>query len=283
MLHESNRQLDSSAVYDEQFRYAFAVEYRDRGYSVIPLVGKKPALASWKEFQGRRASHGEIAVWFGEASRLRGVVNNVGIITGAVSGLVVIDCDSKADTKHWLENFPESPLMVETGSGGLHVYYQLPEDARVTNRIRVFGRAIDVRGEGGYVVAPPSRHPNGSLYRWVSWGSYSLSDVPVFNPDWVQDARDQVLSPRLNQRLPTKNPWSISSVRRRIERIQSISGSGGHSDCFHVACILFEAGLSQADALTEILRWNETNAHPAWTLKELQHKLHDAHKKVTAR
>ena len=73
---------------------------------------------------------------------------NVGIVTGRVSGLVVVDLDTREDAAYWLESYPKSPLMVRTGRGGLHIYYQAPKDVEVRNRIRIHSRAIDIRGEG---------------------------------------------------------------------------------------------------------------------------------------
>lgn len=264
---------------DEQFRFHFASEFRDRGWSCIPLRGKKPALESWKEFQARRPTLGEVAAWFGQATKQQ---HNVGIVTGRVSGLAVIDCDSASDMAYWLDNFPASPLMVQTGTGGLHIYYQLPDGVAVGNRIRVFDRKIDVRGEGGYVVAPPSRHPNGNLYCWTTWGAYSLDDVPIFDPGWIDDGRAARRELRATfPRAPISR--NIDDVRTRIDQIFSISGSGGHSSCFHVACLLFEAGLSKDEALLEIVRWSESGrAQPAWSLHELEHKITDAQKKVLA-
>ncbi len=189
MFDRNPREMNrpDAATLDERYAYHCAAEYRDRGWSVIPLCGKKPLLPSWRAFQQRTSTLGEIAVWFGgPVSDMPGV----GIVTGGCSGLVVIDCDAPEDAEYWLTNFAPSPLMVRTGGGGMHVYYRMPESDTIGNRTRLFGRKIDVRGEGGYVCAPPSRHENGTLYQWVSWGDYCLENVPSWIPrGYVQHRR----------------------------------------------------------------------------------------------
>jgi hypothetical protein len=75
----------------------------------------------------------------------------------------------------------------------------------------------------------------------------------------------------------TKN---INAVRGYIRKIFAVSGSGGHNATFRAACKLVEAGLNFDEVLNELLVWNETNAAPAWSVEELQHKTRDALKKV---
>src|SRR5687768_8151803 len=101
--------------------FPFASEYHDRGFAVIPLHGKRPALLSWKEFQARKPSESELREWFLRPEREL----NIGIVTGKVSDLVVVDADTPEDATWWLEHYPRSPLAVQTGGGGMHIYYRL--------------------------------------------------------------------------------------------------------------------------------------------------------------
>lgn len=169
------------AVPEPRWTYHFATTYVERGYSVISLLrqSKAPAIA-WKKYQSERPTETELRMWFKD-DRL-----NVGIVTGKISSLVVVDADSAEEAAWWRKSFPETPLVVATGRGGSHFYYRLPENTVVGNRARVFGRAIDIRGEGGFVCAPPSIHQNGNAYTWASVGDdYCLADVPVFDNAWL--------------------------------------------------------------------------------------------------
>lgn len=61
-----------------------------------------------------------------------------------------------------------------------------------------------------------------------------------------------------------------------IAHIRAISGQGGHNATFRAACKLRDSGLGEAEALAALVEWNETNAQPKWTVKELLHKVDDA-------
>ena len=163
------------------FAFHFAAEYFDRGWSVLPLNAKRPAVSSWRKYQKQRAGLDQLRTWFRVGER------NVGIITGPVSGLVVVDCDTAADALFWKQQFPQSPLVVRTGGGGCHHYYRYPDAEQISNRTGLLARRIDLRAEGGYVVALPLRHPNGDHYRWQGTTDYSLDDVPYFSPDWIAE------------------------------------------------------------------------------------------------
>src|SRR6185312_2532469 len=100
---------------------------------------------------------------------------NVGIVTGARSGLVVLDVDAQhggADSLVELQRrygrLPET-LRVATGGGGEHWYYRHPgADILLRNAAGLDKQpGLDIRGDGGYVVAPPSWHASGARYEWI--------------------------------------------------------------------------------------------------------------------
>lgn len=131
-----------------------ALKLLDAGMSIIPVQGKRP-LVPWQEYQTRRATEDEVRGWY-EAHPDAGV----GIVTGAISKLVVLDVDGQvADPPTWLSTHGITPTMaVKTPRGGLHLYYTHAGEW-VSNAVRsriVDGCSLDVRGDGGFVVAPPS-------------------------------------------------------------------------------------------------------------------------------
>ncbi len=246
------------------FAFHYAAEYLDRGYSVIPLIGKRPAIA-WSVYQTRRPTFDEIRGWFRGA---HGDRRNVGIVTGAVSGLIVVDCDTPEAVSWWQDNFPATPLVSTTGRGGAHFYYRLRDGDTVGNRTRVLGRRTDVRGQGGYVVAPPSVHPEtGIPYKWQPWDHYDSDAIPVFDPTWIAGN-----SPRREGNAPAS---AVHNGPAYIAHIEAISGQGGHNATFRTACVLRDAGMTPAQALAALIEWNETNAVPKWEVKELLHKVED--------
>ena len=147
-------------------RAAAARAYLARGWSVIPVEphGKRP-LVAWRAFQTRVATLTELAHWFE-----RWPDANVAIVTGRLSGLVVVDVDPRHGGTESLAAIEAArgplPDTVEalTGGGGRHLYFRHP-GRRCPNRVGVLA-GIDVRGDGGCIVAPPSVHPSGRGYAW---------------------------------------------------------------------------------------------------------------------
>jgi putative DNA primase/helicase len=131
-----------------------AVDYRQRGWSPIRLKGKVPS-EPWAAHQQESMTAEEIACrpWPG-----------VGIVTGQISGLVVLDADSpEAEAELKRRGHPVTP-MVRTARG-LHVYFAHP-GGELPTRIGL-GEGLDLKGDGGYVAAPPTRHPSGAHYEWI--------------------------------------------------------------------------------------------------------------------
>lgn len=137
---------------------------QDLGWNVMPLHGKRP-IGEWGMLQRRMADRDKLVNWYDTHQ------GNVAIICGEISGVSVVDVDVKGgfDVKafrQFYEKYP-TPIVVRTGTGGYHLYYRF---TKVKNAVRVKypGLQIDVRSQGGYVVAPPSIHPDtGEIYRFV--------------------------------------------------------------------------------------------------------------------
>lgn len=151
-----------------------AVQYATRGWSVLPMrANKKPAVVTWLERQRIAVKPEDVAVWFDRVSGVTGV----GIVLGAVSGgLVVRDFDDADGYAKWSKAFPrlaETLPTVKTGRG-MHVYFRC---AGVSTRTCGDG---ELRGEGVYVVAPPSKHPSGTYYEWLV--PLPEGDVPLVDP-----------------------------------------------------------------------------------------------------
>lgn len=164
-----------------------ALEYAEFGFSVFPLVpnGKEP-LSSLAPHGFKSATKDPEQIrrmWESEPNA------NIGIACGEVSGgLCVIDVDThdadgKESLRLWLEEesaaLPET-VTVKTGGGGLHYYFM--SDETVGGRIGVLP-GIDVKGDGGYIVAPPSIHETGASYVWEK--SHSLSETLIAEADDV--------------------------------------------------------------------------------------------------
>jgi len=138
----------------------------DHGLCVIPLSPRsKVPCIGWSKYQTEKPTDDDLKRWFADFPE-----RNLGIVTGAGSGVVVLDVD-KPDAFHM--EMPKTPT-AKTGKG-FHYYFKHP-GFDVGNAVLPFG---DLRGDGGLVVAPPSLHPGGSTYTWIcSFNDSPLAELP---------------------------------------------------------------------------------------------------------
>jgi hypothetical protein len=169
---------------NEQTAWGTAWRYVSLGWSVIPLDpnSKKPSVR-WEVYQTRRPTDAEVESWF-EPNGTAGI----GIVTGNVSGIVVVDADDDDAVSFLAERFAEAdgpgPPMVKT-SRGVHAYFRVPDGERIAT-IRGLLPGIDLKADGSFVVAPPSVHPDGHVYRWLSRFGPRFDLPPL--PSWVREA-----------------------------------------------------------------------------------------------
>lgn len=181
-----------------------ALDYARRGWPVFPIhhpVRKgnrnicscgKPDCNSAKHpltlhgLKDATCDQQQIKMWWTKHPQA-----NVGIITGPESGLVVIDVDPRSGGADSLKaisklgNIPVTP-MAYTGGGGEHIYLAHPGNGvKVKSTSQVAGYAgIDIKGDGGYIIAPPSRHISGGKY---SWKRHHLQNKLAAMPEWISD------------------------------------------------------------------------------------------------
>ena len=221
--------------------------YRSLGLSQLPLHGKSPALPRWKHLTERHPTDEDLVRWF------RKTRNNIGIICGPISGVVALDADSHSMVERIARELPPTEMRTKTAKG-MHFFYRLAEGQNVPSRVRVNQMMLDVRGQASY----------------ERLGSWELKKVPYFSPAWI--SWEEAISPVFRESL--RNPLSY------ISKIRAVSGGGGSNATFRAACILRDAGLSEAEALAALVEWNRTNAVPPWTVQNLLHKVQGAYARL---
>lgn len=159
-----------------------ALEYLDRGWVVIPIRpdSKRPAI-KWQEYQNRHPTEDEVIKWWTDWPDYQ-----IAIVTGALSGVVVVDCDNEDALHAAFDAGMRSPVRVKT-KRGTHLYFSHPRDgvrrgprAGINSRGADWPRidGLDFRGDGSYALLPPS---NG--YKWDYLTGHDLDDMPVWQ-DW---------------------------------------------------------------------------------------------------
>jgi hypothetical protein len=223
-----------------------AVAYAGRGLPVFPCKGKVPLTEHG--FQDASTDAEAVLTWW-----TRWPDASVGIPTGKVSGLVVLDVDvqhggartlAEVERKH--RKLPTAPEVL-TGGGGKHIYFAHP-GWEVQSSAGKIGPGIDVRGDGGYLIAPPSRHPNGREYRWLTSGSKLELPAP---PSWLlEDVRK-----RQNGAPPVES--TIPEGMRRRELL-SLAGT------------MRRRGMSAPEILAALAAVNEKRCRPPLPKAELE-------------
>ena len=179
-------------LYDEGVRAI------DRGWNVIPIsVSSKKPLIAWKQYQNEPVTQETLDDWFENGaetpSGTRVKPFNLALITGAVSGVLVVDCDNLESVQYAERNKLTSPFSART-SRGRHFYFVHPMNGqRFKNQVggTTHGwpdlAGLDFRGDGGYVLMPPSvKMKDGEVehqYRWelpqgLDWDDF---DIAVWN------------------------------------------------------------------------------------------------------
>ena len=214
-----------------------AMDYRRRGFSIIPIKPRdKRPLIPWESYQNGPPTEKQIQDWFTERPDA-----NVGVVTGAVSDCVVIDLDSdeaRVKLKEMLVGFELSAVPRSHTGKGWQLFFKHP-GVSIPNRAGVIP-GLDVRGDGGYVVAPPSIHPNGKQYKWEIGLNSLLPDLPA-------DLLKLISTPAAN---------SDNGYRDRFNTAQALHGvPEGQRDqtVFKLACKLRSADVPRDMAETLIL------------------------------
>ncbi len=143
-----------------------ALAYFAIGFNPFPLpLGSKVPIIKWKRLQTERATPWELAEWFDH----RPV--NIGLMTGRVSGgAVAFDCDEPSLARRIFGDLAElaTHTYVSRTARGHHVIFRVVGGTVKTTTYRGRGVPLDVKAEGGYVVAPTSLHPDGVRYELLS-------------------------------------------------------------------------------------------------------------------
>ena len=231
-----------------------ALAYAEAGVAVLPVAGMgevhcgcgrpcdNPAKHPLTRHGVRDASvdTAQIRRWW-----LQWPEANVGIATGARSGLAVVDVDGKAGGRASVADLHANgqklpPTLTAFTGGGYHLYYRQPSEVTVANTV---GRlpnvgpvaGVDVRGDGGYVVAPPSVHVSGMTYTWYPGPPHRMATLPQWM--WPPPPPPTGVRAAPPARSEETSPYGAAALAREVEGVRRLA-VGQRNDGLNRACVL---------------------------------------------
>ena len=214
--------------------------------SLIPIEsrGKRP-LIPWTEFQSRLATEEEREGWY---MRFPGC--NWGLVTGKISGIVALDFDGEEGLALRKEKNVYGAIPTSLTGKGCHCLFRYP-GYEVRNGTRLLP-GLDIRGDGGFIVIPPSIHPSGKQYEW-ELAPWTVDELPEL-PEWVWPLlkrNDTIVVPPESTKAPVPD-----GLPPGVER------GARNATAARVAGSLYKKGLVEGAVLTLMHEWNKKNSPP---------------------
>jgi Bifunctional DNA primase/polymerase, N-terminal len=255
-----------------------AIYYARIGWSIFPLVasGKIPYKGS-QGYKDATTNHEQIQLWWSQHPNA-----NIGLATGARSGVIVLDIDppeghfSLKELQASHSSLPDTRRS-RTGNKGLHYFFLYPDDGQVyKNAVGLAGlTGVDIRATGGYVVLPPSKLHGRLKYLW---GNPDTPIAPL--PDWLRDLmlaeqqrREEYPQGLRFARSPT-DVWLQRALSKALEGNRNATG-------FWLACQLRDDHIPEAEARSIILTYANLapEGNEPYTSKEAIASVRSAYKR----
>ena len=215
-----------------------ALELWGNGFNIIPIKSdpitptpKNPAedfrnyktpFGKWQQYQNKRETRVVVQKWYENRPYL-----NIGIIT---NGLLVVDADTDEGVRWCKDNL--SVGIYSITAKGAHFYFKQPKNQRVNCEIKNTKCGIDIKADGGLVVAPPSVHGSGKFYRWSNDETPMFDDIPEMSLAQYEILQE-LLNPTQKYTTPHRNVYQKSVKNHKSASPQdfySPAEEGGRND-----------------------------------------------------
>lgn len=220
-------------------------------WNVFPLIPRDKKPITSNGFKDATTDLNQIVYWW-----TRYPYANIGIRTGKESSFIVIDIDSEIGHKSFeifirqYESLPKTIVSI-TGSGGKHILFRYPNIKNIVIKNRVnWLEKVDIRGDGGYIVVPPSIHPNGRRYTWELTSrpnEVKMAELPYWLLIIISEDKDKT-----TKRETSYWRYILNGVNQG-QRNNAATSLVGH---------LIRCNVNPAIIIEFMLMWNQKNKPP---------------------
>lgn len=270
-----------------------ALDYRDRGYQVIPVPhrSKNPGIVDWPQL---RLSREDVEKQFADQM-------NVGVLLGEPSGWIVdVDIDHPKALEIADQYLPQTPAVFgRPGNPRSHRIYRVTTPVATKKyKSKSAGTIIELRSTGQQTVFPPSTHECGEAIAWESDGAEPALVDPEQLLAAVKAIADQVkieLGEKAKPAAPKEKPHSqvksdaeptadtrVERCLRAMSRISTTDSNDGSSRLFTAACRCVEHDLTDAESIDAIRQYSMVQPFPKdWSDEEILKRVRDAENRCT--
>ena len=247
-------------------------KYVDAGFVLIPLNGKRPTIKKWQE---------EDYNPFLDALSFR---YNYGVVLRDEDLVIDYDPRSKKDNDRPLERLRKDlgidveTFIVETGGGGLHIYFKKPNDFKITKHLKEYP-GLEFLSRVGYVVGAGCIHPDTKkVYEVKNNSPIEIKAAPQVLLDLIKALPAGSLSPGLEAYADDEQSIDRYLIYLKTAAPSAVEGAYGDNTTFKVACRGRDFGLSPGKTLELMLEnWN-ASCSPPWLPQGLQQKVMHAYR-----
>lgn len=268
---------------DEKTYLNAALNYASKGCKVFPLNGKIPAIKAGKGHRDATDDPDQIRSWW--SGEYLGY--NIGIATGSASGFWVLDVDG-GEGKSGHESLAELeakngslPATVwQTTGNGKHFLFRVADGKNIRISSGKVGQNLDVRGDGGYIVAAPSIHPGTKkAYQWQE-DSFSISAIAEA-PDWLvrlaMGDDEPVISPNPRTHANVINSNATNVLFQECDKIRlAIDGTQNstlNTSSFYIGTLIAKGEIARDEAASALVaagtRMASFDDHSLWTEEQI--------------
>jgi P4 family phage/plasmid primase-like protien len=224
-----------------------ALEYHSLGFCVVPLKPReKTPLIKWARYQSRKPTEKEIRQWWKKWPQA-----NIGLPTGKINGIVVFDSDGPEAEKFIARKGGLEPGPQSVTSKGRHYFFRHP--GRIIHNDTNRKLAIDIRADGGYIVAPPSVHPSGHVYSWAPGLSLFEIEIPKMCSWQIDYLMENCLVDSIGESKPPG--WERLAL-------QGVPEGERNDMAARLAGRYIAKGLIDEEIFHLLLAWNKRNRPP---------------------